>query len=757
MSILQRKLTALILSAALILAGLGTLGLAVHAAAPVYDQFEVQGYDNNSGDYIISSINIKDFGAKGDGVTDDTGAIKAALRNALRQIGPCVVYFPAGTYRVTSPGITVYTGTTLRGQWNDPSLGTTGEQTVILADYEPEDIKENSAGEGSLFLLEEKSAVMDLCVYYPRQSVENVKEYNYTFWATNHSITVQNVTLYNSYLGINAGTQYGGSAHYLTNIYGTVLKEGIYFDWNYEVSNISNVEFDAKYWKSYDPEVDEQAVKDYTRQHAVALRMGKVDDSFVYNLKAPSDQFLWGVQLFYNEDIPASPRITYGLLIKLNGATLDKGDKQEPDPPHIYEVDPVENSDAYTYEAAADRFPTKEDLFVVTADPYNAPNDGQKDATQAIQTALDDAGENGGGTVYLPGGKYLITEALTVPENVELRGAWESPHIQSPSELLIRYGRGEPEKAVITLSRYAGVHGLTARFPEHSFNDFAEYPWVVRGAGEAAWVEYLTIVNGYNGVDFGTERCDYFLMKGVWGTAINLGARIGAGSENGVLENNMFSFGTWYEDCGRSDGQKIENYCYANATGYLFEDCRNIQTFSTCIFGLKTGMQMGSDRGEPENVLTFRALLDNPFGTESLKLTKGNNLVFVGLSTGSHPDEENQRYFIRQEDSCEGTVLIYGQNSWGGASNLIEENVKVYDADSQGTQTISFAFESTPEFVPSEPSEDPDSADPTDPGNEDPEDPKEGGCGSMAGGGAGLSLLALGAGIAAFTRRRSTK
>src|SRR5262245_2164370 len=46
---------------------------------------------------------VKDFGAKGDGVTDDTAAIQAAL-NALKPVRNStwsVLYFPAGTYKVT--------------------------------------------------------------------------------------------------------------------------------------------------------------------------------------------------------------------------------------------------------------------------------------------------------------------------------------------------------------------------------------------------------------------------------------------------------------------------------------------------------------------------------------------------------------------------------------------------------------------------------------------------------------------------------
>lgn len=45
----------------------------------------------------------------------------------------------------------------------------------------------------------------------------------------------------------------------------------------------------------------------------------------------------------------------------------------------------------------------------VTKPPYNADNTGKESATSAIQTAINDAGRAGGGTVYLPAGTYRIT------------------------------------------------------------------------------------------------------------------------------------------------------------------------------------------------------------------------------------------------------------------------------------------------------------------------------------------------------------
>ncbi|MCJ1472557.1 hypothetical protein MMC13_001206 [Lambiella insularis] len=61
--------------------------------------------------------NVKDFGAKGDGVTDDTAAIQLAITTGNRcapgvcessTVTPAVVYFPAGTYIISSSIIDYY-------------------------------------------------------------------------------------------------------------------------------------------------------------------------------------------------------------------------------------------------------------------------------------------------------------------------------------------------------------------------------------------------------------------------------------------------------------------------------------------------------------------------------------------------------------------------------------------------------------------------------------------------------------------------
>ena len=50
-------------------------------------------------DYEFVTLNVRDFGAYGDGVHDDTNAIQCAIMASKKN---CRVYVPEGTYRISS-------------------------------------------------------------------------------------------------------------------------------------------------------------------------------------------------------------------------------------------------------------------------------------------------------------------------------------------------------------------------------------------------------------------------------------------------------------------------------------------------------------------------------------------------------------------------------------------------------------------------------------------------------------------------------
>jgi hypothetical protein len=68
----------------------------------------------------VDWLNVKVFGAKADGIADDTAQIQAAL-DAANAAGGHVVYFPAGTYNITA-ALTVHSNTTLLGDGTNSSI-----------------------------------------------------------------------------------------------------------------------------------------------------------------------------------------------------------------------------------------------------------------------------------------------------------------------------------------------------------------------------------------------------------------------------------------------------------------------------------------------------------------------------------------------------------------------------------------------------------------------------------------------------------
>ncbi|KAJ1019416.1 hypothetical protein NDA16_004533 [Ustilago loliicola] len=102
-------------------------------------------YNPNPDTYQVFR-NVKDFGAKGDGVTDDTDAINKAISTGSRcgegcgssTISPAVVYFPPGTYLVSSPIISYYYTQLMGSAADRPTLLASPQfQGIAVIDEDP--------------------------------------------------------------------------------------------------------------------------------------------------------------------------------------------------------------------------------------------------------------------------------------------------------------------------------------------------------------------------------------------------------------------------------------------------------------------------------------------------------------------------------------------------------------------------------------------------------------------------------------------
>jgi hypothetical protein len=200
-------------------------------------------------------------------------------------------------------------------------------------------------------------------------------------------------------------------------------------------------------------------------------------------------------------------------------------------------------------------FPT--DDIVIAGTVVDAPPDASADAAPAIQAAIDEAAEAGGGVVFLPAGRYLLATPITIKETVTVRGDWAPPDQGGAGKgtiLPVTSGRGDPDgPPAITLERGSGLREVTVWYPEQSATDIVPYPWAIKTsetvAGDNYTVHNVTLVNPYQAIKVGPEWNELHTIRNVYGTPLKAGLWIDTVTDIGRLIEVDFS-PRWWEDSG---------------------------------------------------------------------------------------------------------------------------------------------------------------------------------------------------------------
>tara|TARA_Y100000588_G_scaffold235187_1_gene248757 strand:+ start:264 stop:3188 length:2925 start_codon:yes stop_codon:yes gene_type:complete len=176
------------------------------------------------------------------------------------------------------------------------------------------------------------------------------------------------------------------------------------------------------------------------------------------------------------------------------------------------------------------RFPTDDVIvaFCSVTDPqYKLPADPAKsDCTPAIQRALDDASAAGGGTVFLPEGKYRLEGMLTIASNVILRGRWSliSPDRPAGGTILMIHNK-EHEQSVLIKGSGCGVRDLTFWHPEQKLTESvaaaSKSPLVIRGQAGVVTIENINLINPYRGIDL--SQASTCCLRGIYGSPLFCG------------------------------------------------------------------------------------------------------------------------------------------------------------------------------------------------------------------------------------------
>jgi hypothetical protein len=190
------------------------------------------------------SFLVTEFGARGDGSTDDTSAIQSAL-DAAGKAGGGEVFLPAGKYRVGA-SLTVPSGVTLRGVWEAPHHSDRSWGTTLLA------VGGRGQEEGPPAVeLQPSSTLRGITIFYPDQSIDDVRPYPWAVRGSGMNCSVLDVTLVAAYQGINFGYRHH-ELHTIRGVYGCVLRRGIYVDQCTDIGRIENVHINPHYWARAD-------------------------------------------------------------------------------------------------------------------------------------------------------------------------------------------------------------------------------------------------------------------------------------------------------------------------------------------------------------------------------------------------------------------------------------------------------------------------------------------------------------------------
>lgn len=223
--------------------------------------------------------------------------------------------------------------------------------------------------------------------------------------------------------------------------------------------------------------------------------------------------------------------------------------------------------------------------------------DGKTDDTAAIQSALDDMGKSGGGTVELGRGVFLIKGHLVVPANVCLAGIWQSvpSHVglrwggeQKPMDdgttLLATEGRGsESGPSFISLNSNSTLKGVVIYYPDQKPDETpAAYPYAITMHGTNCAVLAVEMLNPYNGID--TTGAGRHLIRDVQGQPLRRGIYVDQIYDIGRIEDVHFN--PWW--CWEGAVKKFE---MENGQAFVFGRSDWEYVFNTFCFGYNMGYQ----------------------------------------------------------------------------------------------------------------------------------------------------------------------
>ncbi|MFQ6133935.1 MAG: glycosyl hydrolase family 28-related protein [Armatimonadota bacterium] len=215
------------------------------------------------------ALNVRDFGAVGDGETDDTAAFQKAFA-AAADAGGGIVHAPRGDYMIRGT-LEVPGNVVLEGVWRAPTARTQNQGTTLLA------VAGAGEPDGRPFLtLRANSTLHGLTIFYPEQKFANPPvAYPWTVRGIGDNCSLVDVLMVNPYQAVDFGTHTAGR-HYIRGLYAQPLYRGLFIDQCYDVGRVQDVHF-WPFWGTGG------GIREFMGEQGIAFVIGRTDWQYMVN------------------------------------------------------------------------------------------------------------------------------------------------------------------------------------------------------------------------------------------------------------------------------------------------------------------------------------------------------------------------------------------------------------------------------------------------------------------------------------------
>ncbi|KAJ5391193.1 hypothetical protein N7509_006683 [Penicillium cosmopolitanum] len=399
-------------------------------------------FNSNPSSYTVFR-NVMDYGAKGDGVTDDTAAINSAISAGGRfgpasressTTTPAIVYFPAGTYLISSSIIDYYF-TQLIGNPNSMPVikATAGFSGLGLIDGDQYQSDGNQGWTSTnVFFRQIRNLKLDLTNIPASSAATGIH------WPTGQATSIQNVDIV---LSSGSGTQHqglfieNGSGGFLSDI---TITGGLYG------ANVGNQQFTMRNLVVSDAVTGISQIWDWGWTYqgltitncttAISVNNGGVGNQLVGSVVVLDSTIqdcstfvtsAWqsstssnGSLILENialENVPVAVKGPSGTV--LAGGTTTIGTFTAPTRPSAL----LASGSSKYYTKSKPQYEASAQSLFVSIRSAGAAGDGSTDDTSAIQSALTSAASSGK-IVFFDQGTYKVTKTIYFPPGSRIVG-----------------------------------------------------------------------------------------------------------------------------------------------------------------------------------------------------------------------------------------------------------------------------------------------------------------------------------------------